>query len=134
MSDINSSEGFLFINRAVNNELLDTYQLKSLDGLLEYDINDYKVVRQGGHLYLRENPPPGSQWEEYDNDPLLTPYDKIIRCLGFQFDSSIFRKYDGSLLCVLLKVCFSYFSLSTRSHRIMLVISLIVHMHANLMS
>lgn len=78
--------------RAVNNELLDTYQLKSLDGLLEYDINDYKVVRQGGHLYLRENPPPGSQWEEYDNDPLLTPYDKIIRCLGFQFDSSIFRK------------------------------------------
>lgn len=100
MSDINSSEGFLFINRAVNNELLDTYQLKSLDGLLEYDINDYKVVRQGGHLYLRENPPTGSQWEEYDNDPLLTPYDKIIRCLGFQFDSSIFRKYDGSLLCV----------------------------------
>lgn len=82
----------------MNNELLDTYQLKSLDGLLEYDINDYKVVKQGGQLYLRENLPPGRQWEEYDNDPLLTPYDKIIRCLGFQFDSSIFRKYDGSSL------------------------------------
>ncbi|XP_048760429.2 uncharacterized protein LOC125669743 isoform X3 [Ostrea edulis] len=77
--------------RAVNNELLDTYQLKSQDGLLEYDINDYKVVKEGGKLYLRENLP-DEQWEEYDNDPLLTPYDKIIRCLGFQFDPFIFRK------------------------------------------
>ncbi|XP_062589630.1 FAD-dependent oxidoreductase domain-containing protein 2-like [Saccostrea cucullata] len=78
--------------RAVNNELLDTYQLKSLDGLLEYDINDYKIVKEGGKLYLRENMATGQQWGEYDNDPLLTPYDKIIRCLGFKFDPSIFRK------------------------------------------
>lgn len=81
----------VFPRRAVNNELLDTYQLKSQDGLLEYDINDYKVVKEGGKLYLRENLP-DEQWEEYDNDPLLTPYDKIIRCLGFQFDPFIFRK------------------------------------------
>lgn len=93
----------------MNNELLDTYQLKSLDGLLEYDINDYKVVKQGGQLYLRENQPPGRQWEEYDNDPLLTPYDKIIRCLGFQFDSSIFRKYDGSSLRIDYWKLFSLF-------------------------
>ncbi|XP_061191212.1 FAD-dependent oxidoreductase domain-containing protein 2-like [Saccostrea echinata] len=78
--------------RAVNNELLDTYQLKSLDGLLEYDINDYKVVKEGEKLYLRENHALGQQWTEYDNDPLLTPYDMIIRCLGFKFDPSIFRK------------------------------------------
>ena len=84
----------MFIYRAVNNGLLDTYQLKSLDGLIEYDISKYKVINDDGKLYLRENDvtdhlPP----EEYDNDPLLTPYDKIIRCLGFTFDSSIFQKY-----------------------------------------
>lgn len=80
--------------------MLDIYQFKFLDGLLEYDINDYKVVRQGGYLYLRENLFLGSQWEEYDNDFFLILYDKIIRCLGFQFDFLIFRKYDGFLLCV----------------------------------
>ncbi|KAK3089494.1 hypothetical protein FSP39_004045 [Pinctada imbricata] len=78
--------------RAVNNGLLDTYQLKSLDGLLEYDLSDYKVVKKHGKLFLEENVQQERHLaEEYDNDPLLMPYDKIIRCLGFKFDKSIFR-------------------------------------------
>lgn len=79
--------------RAVNNGLLDTYQLKSLDGLIEFnDVTNYKVVHKNGKLFLRDRKDNQKSWEFYDNDPLLMPYDYIIRCLGFQFDRSIFLK------------------------------------------
>ncbi|XP_060079934.1 FAD-dependent oxidoreductase domain-containing protein 2-like [Ylistrum balloti] len=77
--------------RAVNNGLLDTYQLKSLDGLMEFgNVTAFRVVSEGGKLFLRdrENSTAG---HPFDNDPLNTPYDKIIRCLGFMFDKSIFN-------------------------------------------
>ncbi|XP_069125707.1 FAD-dependent oxidoreductase domain-containing protein 2-like [Argopecten irradians] len=77
--------------RAVNNGLLDTYQLKSLDGLMEFNnITDFRVVSEGGKLFLRDRED-SSAMHPYDNDPLHTPYDKIIRCLGFMFDKSIFN-------------------------------------------
>ena len=79
--------------RAVNNGILDTYQLKSLDGVLEAGIEEIKIVKRNNKLYL--------QFKEDDSDPIYTldnfalrdPYDKIIRCLGFKFDNSIFTKW-----------------------------------------
>lgn len=77
--------------RAVNNALLDTYQLKSLDGLLEASIDEVRFVKEGDKFVLRfreEDMDPGLT---IDNFALREPYDKIIRCLGFKFDFSVFN-------------------------------------------
>lgn len=77
--------------RAVNNALLDTYQLKSLDGLLEASIDEVKFVKEGekyGLQFKDEDDGPGLM---IDNFALREPYDKIIRCLGFKFDFSVFN-------------------------------------------
>ncbi|XP_030649704.1 FAD-dependent oxidoreductase domain-containing protein 2 [Chanos chanos] len=116
--------------RAVNNELLDTYQLKSLDGLVEGGLEDIAIVRRGRgggrkrrggrrktgetkederkeQLYLtlaelldgrRGNESSKVKAENLpgyhnDNFSLRQPYDRVIRCLGFRFNFSIF---DGS--------------------------------------
>uniref|UniRef100_W5N2I0 FAD-dependent oxidoreductase domain containing 2 n=1 Tax=Lepisosteus oculatus TaxID=7918 RepID=W5N2I0_LEPOC len=92
--------------RAVNNELLDTYQLKSLDGLVEGALEQLAVVRDGqGRLYLTlaellhhhgnstaaklGSSIPGHY---HDNFSLRRPYDRILRCLGFKFNFSIFDR------------------------------------------
>ncbi len=41
--------------RAVNNQLLDTYQLKSLDGFLDLDVNEVSLVKISGKYYLSES-------------------------------------------------------------------------------
>ncbi|XP_056309457.1 FAD-dependent oxidoreductase domain-containing protein 2 [Danio aesculapii] len=110
--------------RAVNNELLDTYQLKSLDGLVEGRLEDIAIVRREKNgkrraakkrnptstkknesLYLTltellddhngTNKVTGQNLPGYhtDNFSLRQPYDRVIRCLGFRFNFSIF---DGS--------------------------------------
>ncbi|KAK7174350.1 hypothetical protein R3I93_001535 [Phoxinus phoxinus] len=106
--------------RAVNNELLDTYQLKSLDGLVEGRLEDIAIVRRGKdsgkrrtsavgkeplYLTLTEllddqngkniSEVTGQNLPGYhtDNFSLRQPYDRVIRCLGFRFNFSIF---DGS--------------------------------------
>ncbi|CAB1342005.1 unnamed protein product [Coregonus sp. 'balchen'] len=114
--------------RAVNNELLDTYQLKSLDGLVEGGLEDIAIVRNGedkkkrsgrkkkcrssgkekrGQLFLTLaellDSPDGKNSSKVtatnlpvyhnDNFSLRQPYDRVIRCLGFRFNFSIF---DGS--------------------------------------
>ena len=43
----------VFFFRAVNNNLLDTYQLKSLDGLLESDVRDMRLVKKDGKILVR---------------------------------------------------------------------------------
>jgi thioredoxin reductase len=69
--------------RAVNNGLLDTYQLKSQNALLDGDVR--RIVRQPDGTYLvtvafvRVN--------EVTKD---IPYDRVIVCTGFRFDASIF--------------------------------------------
>ncbi|KAL4240447.1 FAD-dependent oxidoreductase domain-containing protein 2 [Mactra antiquata] len=83
--------------RAVNNELLDTYQLKSLDGVLEASISEVRIVKTGnGKLILKINEQGSNNDDErseddFDNFAMREPYDRIIRCLGFEFDSSIFN-------------------------------------------
>lgn len=83
--------------RAVNNELLDTYQLKSLDGVLEASISEVSIVKQpDGKMLLKVHNEDGMQMDEeeesdYDNFAMREPYDRIIRCLGFSFDTDIFN-------------------------------------------
>lgn len=68
--------------RAVNNNLLDTYQLKSQNALLDGNVEC--IERQnGGYLvtvsFVRAN-----------EIKRQLPYDRVIVCTGFCFDSSIF--------------------------------------------
>lgn len=75
--------------RGVNNQILDTYQLKSLDALMEADADQgmmYKKVK--GQLYAVKE---GSQDMDVDVEHDHGPYDKIINCLGFQFDQDIYN-------------------------------------------
>lgn len=103
--------------RAVNNELIDTYQLKSLDGLVEASLEKIVIAerdeqsRKGlgtkkkekkRQLYLTSKKYIQYQEEKnssdvtglpgyyYDNFSLRKPYDRVIRCLGFRFNFSIF--------------------------------------------
>ncbi|XP_041473338.1 FAD-dependent oxidoreductase domain-containing protein 2-like [Lytechinus variegatus] len=83
--------------RAINNGLLDTYMLKSLDGLLEADLSELSILkREDGRLQLvplehDEMDPSSINRVSIDNFALREPYDKVIRCLGFTFDFSIFH-------------------------------------------
>ncbi|XP_078388208.1 FAD-dependent oxidoreductase domain-containing protein 2 [Cetorhinus maximus] len=95
--------------RAVNNAMLDTYQLKSLDGLLEGDLDNIAIVQdKKGKLHLRlryhfdkskasqdvssnSNNQRLMYEEEADNFSVRQPYDRVIRCLGWKFDFSIFN-------------------------------------------
>ncbi|XP_017658248.1 FAD-dependent oxidoreductase domain-containing protein 2 isoform X2 [Nannospalax galili] len=91
--------------RAINNGLLDTYQLKSLDGLLESDLEYLALVKDSKgkfHItlkyFLEENnssqnadsiPLPQ---DDNDNFAMRVAYDRVIRCLGWKFDFSIFNQ------------------------------------------
>lgn len=103
--------------RAVNNELLDTYQLKSLDGLVDAPLETIAIAQhkedsrkksgrkkkeKKGKLYLIFNKYMQSQENSsevtgrelpgfhLDNFAMRKPYDRVIRCLGFRFNFSIF--------------------------------------------
>ncbi|XP_031455952.1 FAD-dependent oxidoreductase domain-containing protein 2 [Phasianus colchicus] len=91
--------------RAINNGLLDTYQLKSLDGLLEGDLEDLAIVKDKKgklHITLRfylenKNISAGIDGitlpqDELDNFATRAPYDRVIRCLGWKFDFSIYNR------------------------------------------
>ncbi|KAM7114271.1 FAD-dependent oxidoreductase domain-containing protein 2 isoform 2-T2 [Molossus nigricans] len=89
--------------RAINNGLLDTYQLKSLDGLLESDLTDLGLVkdREGKFritlkFYLEESNQTADAvtlpQDDSDNFAMRVAYDRVIRCLGWNFDFSIFNK------------------------------------------
>ncbi|MEV0826049.1 NAD(P)-binding domain-containing protein [Nonomuraea rubra] len=69
--------------RAVNNGLLDTYQLKSQNALLDGDIR--RIERQPDGTYLVTVA--FARVNEVTKD---IPYDRVILCTGFRFDSSIF--------------------------------------------
>ncbi|XP_072042919.1 FAD-dependent oxidoreductase domain-containing protein 2-like [Amphiura filiformis] len=85
--------------RAINNGLLDTYMLKSLDGVIEGgDVSNFMVVkRNDGKLVLGLADPEDDHVDIFDlwpklpdNFSLRNPYDKIIKCLGFKFDFDLF--------------------------------------------
>ena len=76
--------------RGVNNALLDTYQLKSLDGVLEADVQEVALARnEEGRIQLQFR---ANHSLDYDNFSLRGAYDMVVSCLGWTFDSSIFEK------------------------------------------
>lgn len=77
--------------RAVNNELLDTYQLKSLDGFMDLDLENVEFIKIDDKLYLTERYSSINDTNMKINSRV--GYDKVIRCLGFKFDYSLFEKY-----------------------------------------
>lgn len=92
-------------HRAINNGLLDTYQLKSLDGLLESDLEYLALVKDSKgkfHITLKflleENNSNQSAdsiplpQDDNDNFAMRVAYDRVIRCLGWKFDFSIFNQ------------------------------------------
>jgi len=79
-------------SRAVNNALLDTYQLKSLDAVLEAKIDIVEIVKNGSKLYLRAGKHMDVDILDRDNFAMREPYDRIIRCLGFKFNDSLFSR------------------------------------------
>ncbi|XP_064419353.1 FAD-dependent oxidoreductase domain-containing protein 2 [Latimeria chalumnae] len=92
--------------RAINHGLLDTYQLKSLDGVLERDLEDIAVLRdQSGRLHVTLALPdnatqvPPLLEDELDNFSMREPYDRIIRCLGWKFNFSIFHNSTALVPC-----------------------------------
>jgi thioredoxin reductase len=68
--------------RAVNNNLLDTYQLKSQNALLDGTIQRI-ARRDGGYLVT-------VCFARADEVTKDIPYDRVIVCTGFRFDPSIF--------------------------------------------
>lgn len=90
--------------RAINNGLLDTYQLKSLDGLLESDLEHLALVKDSKgkfHITLKflleDNSNQSADsillpQDDNDNFAMRVAYDRVIRCLGWKFDFSIFNQ------------------------------------------
>jgi thioredoxin reductase/MFS family permease len=68
--------------RAVNNNLLDTYQLKSQNALLDGTIQ--RIERRNGSYLVTVS---FARANEVTKD---IPYDRVIVCTGFRFDPSIF--------------------------------------------
>jgi thioredoxin reductase len=68
--------------RAVNNNVLDSYQLKSQNVILDAFVN--KIVRQGDKLVVTVS------YTHANGEQEDLIYDRIILCTGFQFDSTIF--------------------------------------------
>ncbi|MBF8191629.1 NAD(P)-binding domain-containing protein [Nonomuraea sp. K274] len=69
--------------RAINNNLLDSYQLKSQNALLDGDVK--RIERQPDGTYLVTVA--FARVNEVTKD---IPYDRVIVCTGFRFDASIF--------------------------------------------
>lgn len=71
---------------------MDTYQLKSLDGVLESAVDEVQFVKEGDKLVIKFKDDEEDIQYGIDNFALREPYDRIIRCLGFKFDMEIFKK------------------------------------------
>ncbi len=68
--------------RAVNNNFLDTYQLKSQNTVIDASIT--KIERQGDQLLVH------LAYTHAKGQTACVPYDHVIFCTGFHFDASIF--------------------------------------------
>ena len=76
--------------RGVNNELLDSYQLKSLDGVIEGPLSDVIIEKHDDSRFSVKQKNSSSA----ENFALRQPYDVIIRCLGWKFDKTLFNRWE----------------------------------------
>ena len=68
--------------RAVNNNILDTYQLKSQNAILDADVHG---IRKEGDKYVV-----GFRYAHAENEVEEIVYDRILCCAGFKFDDELF--------------------------------------------
>ena len=78
--------------RAVNNNFLDTYQLKSLNALLDGNVES--IERDGGRYRVRFS------FSRADEVVKELHYDRVIVCTGFRFDASPFDEECRPALAV----------------------------------
>lgn len=71
--------------RAVNNNILDTYQLKSQNGVIDGTIES--IEKRDGKFVTR------MACTHADGEQIALTHDRVIICTGFRFDDSIF---DGT--------------------------------------
>lgn len=81
----------------MNNDLLDTYQLKSLDAVLEAPLELIQIVKDEKKFRVRtaldhKTADNDSLSSGFDNFAMREPYDRVIRCLGFKFNGSLFGR------------------------------------------
>ena len=84
--------------RAVNNNFLDTYQLKSQNGIYPFDSENKKIVLKKDKYYIYNKI---KNSYELDNQIPSNGYDYVINCTGFSFNNSIFGniqpKHNGKV-------------------------------------
>lgn len=68
--------------RAINNNLLDTYQLKSQNAVMDATVN--KIERRGDKLAV------SLSYAHADGEEEVLLYDRVLACTGFRFDATIF--------------------------------------------
>lgn len=76
--------------RATHNQMLESYQLKSLDAVAEADVMRFRGVYrdpEDGRLHLNS-----SARIPQENSPLRKGYDRIINCLGWKWHRGAFAK------------------------------------------
>ncbi len=78
--------------RAVNNNFLDTYQLKSQNAVLDADIMQIKPVNDKYEVTFK--------YHHAEDEVEVLKYDKIIACTGFKFDDSIFSPCTRPMLTI----------------------------------
>lgn len=81
--------------RAVNNNFLDTYQLKSQNALLDGYID--AIEKRDGKYHVSV-----SYLHAHGEKEVLV-YDKVINCAGFKFDDSLFDEAIRPVMCDMKK-------------------------------
>lgn len=77
--------------RAVNNNFLDTYQLKSQNAVIDADIT--RIERADGVLRVH------ARMTAAEGHEIVLDYDRVIACTGFRFDPTVFAKDIRPGLC-----------------------------------
>lgn len=77
--------------RAVNNNLLDTYQLKSQNAILDVELQ--RIERDGDKFKAYFG------YQHAEGEQEVIEYDRVIACTGFRFDDSMFDESCRPELC-----------------------------------
>jgi len=78
--------------RAVNNNFLDTYHLKSQNAVLDAEIKSIEKLPAGGYAVIFE-------YQHAENEVEEILYDVVIACTGFRFDTEMFVDQCKPNLC-----------------------------------
>jgi thioredoxin reductase len=80
--------------RAINNSIIDMYQLKSLHGTVGHGVKEIRRRAEGGFDVITETELP--HWDPPRVDTMTWVYDEVIRCTGWRYtDSSLFPEGWG---------------------------------------